>query len=188
MGTTNKKPIRNSDNAIRGIIAVFWLALLISACGQAGSPIVDNIQPTGFYRPPTPQPALTGLPAVDNPVSDALPTPIVSCEDQLVFLSDVTITDGTVLAPDSTLDKRWEVENRGNCNWNGAYRLRLVAGPALGVPEEQALYPARSGTRATIRMVLKAPMEPGIYLSAWQAFNPDGEPFGDVFFINFAVE
>jgi hypothetical protein len=36
--------------------------------------------------------------------------------------------------------------------------------------------------------VFKAPSEPGSYRSAWQAYNPQGEPFGDPFFIDFVVE
>ncbi|MBE0696250.1 MAG: hypothetical protein IH586_04945, partial [Anaerolineaceae bacterium] len=90
--------------------------------------------------------------------------------------------------PDSTLDKRWEVENSGNCNWDEKYRVRLIAGPELSAQKEQALYPARSGTRAVIRFIFKAPLEPGSYRSAWQAYDPNGEPFGDPFFIDIIVQ
>jgi len=113
---------------------------------------------------------------------------LVKCEDQLTFITDLTIPDGTIVSPDSTLDKRWEVENSGSCNWNGNYRIRLIAGPDLSAQKEQALYPARNGTRAVIRLVFKAPLEPGSYRSAWQAYNPRGEPFGDPFFIDFQVQ
>lgn len=112
----------------------------------------------------------------------------VECQDQLTFLSDITIPDGTVVSPESTLDKRWEVENSGSCNWDGSYRIRLIAGPDLGAQKEYALFPARNGTRAAIRIVFKAPLEPGPYRSAWQAFNPRGEPFGDPFFIDILVQ
>jgi hypothetical protein len=64
----------------------------------------------------------------------------------------------------------------------------LIAGSEMGAQPEQALDPARSGARATIRIVFKAPREPGAYRSAWQAFNPQGEPFGDPFFIEVDVE
>jgi hypothetical protein len=116
------------------------------------------------------------------------PTPTITCKDNLTFIADATIPDGTSVQVDSTLDKRWEVENSGNCNWLETYRVRLIAGPDLGAQPEQALYPARSGTRATIRIVFKAPTEPGTYRSAWQAFDPQGEPFGDPFFIEIEVE
>jgi hypothetical protein len=53
---------------------------------------------------------------------------------------------------------------------------------------EQALYPARSGTQVELRIVFTAPNEPGIYRSAWQAHDPEGQPFGDQFFIEIVVE
>ena len=134
--------------------------------------------------PPTETPAPTTAPTLGAQSAG----PNVECQDLLSFLSDVTIPDGTVVGPDSTLDKRWEVENSGNCNWDSTYRVRLIAGSEMGAQPEQALYPARSGSRAVIRIVFKAPSEPGAYRSAWQAYNPQGEPFGDPFFIDIVVE
>lgn len=52
---------------------------------------------------------------------------------------------------------------------------------------EQALYPARSGSEAVIRLVFIAPDESGHYRSAWQAINPQGEAFGELIFIEIIV-
>jgi hypothetical protein len=57
----------------------------------------------------------------------------------------------------------------------------------MGVPATQALFPARSGLELTIRMNFIAPDEAGTYRSAWQAYDPDGQPFGDPFFIEVEV-
>jgi hypothetical protein len=92
------------------------------------------------------------------------------------------------VAARAELDKRWLVENSGTCNWDAGYRLKLVAGQSLGVPSEQALYPARSSAQASIRLVFTAPAAPGTYRSAWQAFNPQGIAFGDPIFIEVVVE
>ncbi len=102
-------------------------------------------------------------------------------------MTDLTIPDGSDVAAGSTLDKRWEVQNSGSCNWTEEYSLRLIAGVDLGTNPQQALYPARSGMRAVIRMVFQAPLEPGAYRSAWQAYAPSGEAFGDPIFIDFGV-
>jgi hypothetical protein len=75
------------------------------------------------------------------------------------------------------------VENQGTCNWNENYRLKLIAGTEISTPTERTLFPARSGTRAIINIQLSAPAEPGNYHSAWQAYSPSGEPFGDPIFI-----
>jgi hypothetical protein len=85
------------------------------------------------------------------------------------------------------LDKRWQVQNSGTCNWDSSYRMKLIAGPELSAQSEQALYPARSGTEMVIRILFTAPSEAGTYRSAWQAFDPQGEPFGEPFFIEVVV-
>jgi hypothetical protein len=60
---------------------------------------------------------------------------------------------------------------------------KLIAGPDMSASTDQALYPARSGSQATIRIIFTAPNESGVYRSAWQAHNPAGQPFGDPVFI-----
>jgi hypothetical protein len=58
----------------------------------------------------------------------------------------------------------------------------------MGVPVQQALVPALSGTITMIRMVFIAPEEPGNHRSAWQAYDPLGNAFGDPFFIDVVVQ
>jgi hypothetical protein len=99
----------------------------------------------------------------------------------------VTIPDYTVVAPGSSLDKQWLVQNSGSCNWDNRYRLRLVSGDPLGVSPEQALYPARAGTQATLRILFTAPLEAGEYVSEWQTFDPNEIPFGESFVIKIIV-
>jgi hypothetical protein len=110
------------------------------------------------------------------------------CIDNLTFISDVSIPDGTEVQANATLDKRWEVKNSGNCNWDEHYRLRLIAGPAMDAVQEQALYPARSGGQVILQIIFQAPAEPGSFRSAWQAYNSDGQPFGDPVFIDIVVK
>jgi hypothetical protein len=116
----------------------------------------------------------------------AVPTP--ACSNILTFLEDVSIPDGSLVKPGEALDKRWLVQNNGSCNWNEQYRLKLISGPAMGVSAEQALYPARSGTQAILRILFSAPVEPGIARSSWQAVSPLGEAFGDPIYIEVFVE
>jgi next-to-BRCA1 protein 1 len=106
----------------------------------------------------------------------------------LLFLEDVTIPDYSPVSPGSTLDKQWLVQNSGSCNWGSRYRLRLISGDALGAPGEQALYPARAGMQALIRIHFTAPLEPGSYYGEWQAFDPNGLPFGESFAIRINVQ
>lgn len=187
--------MRIFKNHIWAIILIFALA----ACSGRASevfPVVDA-QATP-YIPPTIGARSTPLlesslePQAVSEEGDqveglrATPTPL--CAAGLTFLSDLSIPDGTRVAPDSVLDKRWQVENSGTCNWDGSYHLENIAGPNMNAPSEQALYPARSGTQATIGIIFTAPDEPGTYRSAWQASTPLGDLFGDPFFIEIVVE
>lgn|GEM_PF-233063 len=191
------KTLFNSRKVTACLILLLWLAL--SGCSPSIHP-ADSLQNDTPYFLPYPESSATpegemdaGANTPDQPTPVAqrdpaeVPTSRADCVDVLTFISDLTIPDGTVVLPDSTMDKRWEVENSGNCNWDETYRLRLIAGPDLGAQTEQALYPARSGSRAVIRILFKAPLEPGAYRSAWQAANPNGDLFGDPFFIDFIV-
>ena len=63
----------------------------------------------------------------------------------------------------------------------------MIAGADFGITTEQSLYPARSNTDVIINLSFTAPEENGTYSSAWQAFSPQDEPFGDTFFIQIIV-
>ncbi len=173
-----------TSNLAFGVICVFC-AMLLAGCGAASG--AGEATPTRPVYKPAPPIVATSTPdlaqtQLDQPQS----TPV--CIDNLTFISDVSIPDGTEVQANATLDKRWEVKNSGNCNWDDRYRLRLIAGPAMGAVQEQALYPARSEGQVILQIVFQAPVDPGSYRSAWQAYNPDGQPFGDPVFIDILVK
>lgn len=166
----------------RLILPTGWafLAFCLSACGA--TPVPPTLS---FYLPPSPAQVLPTSPSTASPTA-ATPGEL-SCHNDLKYLDDLTIPDGSIISPGSTLDKQWRVRNAGTCNWDERYRLRLVNGKALGLAPEQALFPARAGTEMVIRLVFTAPLEEGRYVSAWQAYDPDNEPFGDTIFIDILV-
>ncbi len=171
-----------------GLFAVPCAFLLLQACSPAASP-------TPFLAPKAAistgsvllgqQPVIpTFTPPVEPTVS---PTPTPPCANNLEFLEDLTIPDGTVVSPGADIDKQWLVQNNGSCNWDVRYRLKFVGGDLLGAATEQALYPARAGVQAIIRIHFTAPTATGTYKTAWQAFDPQGEPFGDAIFMEIVV-
>jgi len=145
---------------------------------KASTPTQPLVQQgaTPFIPTSTPQPEPTPSPTATPP-----------CTDDLAFVEDVTIPDGTTVSPGASIDKRWLVQNNGTCNWDSRYRLKFVGGLEMGAATEQALYPARGGTQATIRITFTAPSEPGEYTTAWQAIDPNGEPFGLPIFMKIQV-
>jgi hypothetical protein len=107
--------------------------------------------------------------------------------DNLSFMDDITVEDGTSFLPGASIDKQWLIQNSGTCNWDATYRLKWVGGDPMGAAQEQALYPARAGTQTTLRLTFTAPAESGPYESAWQAVDPNGNFFGDLIFIKIVV-
>jgi len=169
------------------------LLLLVFALAGAGCSRLGSGEDEGLYIPPTQAgaapvaaPPATLPPPTSTATLAALPTP--PCTDNLRYIEDATIPDGSLVSPGEQLDKRWMVKNNGSCNWDDGYRLVLFGGPDLSAVSEQALFPARSGTQITIRILFTAPDEPGAYRSAWQAVSPNGQAFGDPIFIEIQVE
>jgi hypothetical protein len=161
------------------------LLLTLNSCTPASTPT--------FFVPPTQAAQLIPITAVPvtAPVTAiptlVIPTPTALCTNNLTFIQDLTIPDGTTVTPGESIDKQWSVSNSGTCNWDSRYRLKMISGDNMGAPKEQALYPARAGTKATLRIVFTAPQNSGTYRSAWQAYAPDGSLFGSEVYIQITV-
>jgi len=181
----HRMPIRS-----RLIFIFIFLSTIVVSCQGKVQDLAPVIGPQASpFLPPT---VVSQKPAASTPAQIITNIPRISptptCIDNLTFQDDLTIKDGTKVTAGTMLDKRWHVTNSGSCNWDNRYRLKLIAGSDMSAPVEQALYPARSGTSIIIRIIFTAPAEPGTYRSAWQAFNPNGEAFGDPFFIEIVVK
>jgi hypothetical protein len=181
MVMVRKVPIRKRSY----LIAILLCTAGLAACGRIPSPGED----TALFIPPTPVGIPTLLPVI-TAVAKA-PTIVATldenCSNLLAYIQDLTIPDGSIFAPGEKVDKRWLVENQGTCNWNNRYTLRISGGEPMGAKTEQSLIPALAGSQATIRVQFTAPSEGGKYRSAWQAYSPDGKPFGDPIFVEIEV-
>jgi hypothetical protein len=153
-------------------------AAVTLAQAASATPPPTATDPVLRVETPTPPPTATITPT---------PTATPPCENDLVFLSDVTVPDGSQFLAGQPVDKQWAVRNAGTCDWSAAYRLVLTSGNAMGPKSEIALYPARAGAEAVIQVPMQAPAEPGAYTSRWQARDPDGKLFGNVIFIKIEV-
>ena len=169
------------------LLGLFWILILSGSCAPKSPPPPfrppSQVGPTGILPTTTPIPQLY-TPAPTPTITATVPGP---CTNNLTFVDDLTVVDNTFIAPAAAIDKQWLVQNSGTCNWNSAYRLRWIGGDTLGAAEEQALYPARAGTQATLRILFTAPTAEDFYESAWQAVDPGGNAFGDLIFIKIVV-
>ena len=108
----------------------------------------------------------------------ATPTPI-PC-NAAGFAGDVTIPDGTDMAPNQTFIKTWRLKNNGTCTWNSAYQLVFDHDNAMSGPASQ---PLTTGTVAPggtldVSINLKAPPTAGAYKGFWRLRDPNGVLFG----------
>lgn len=129
--------------------------------------------------PPTQAiPTATPLGATVPPPS---PPPPATCTLASTFIADVTIPDGTVIAPGGTFVKTWAIQNSGTCTWGGGYMALFVDGEALGATSPQPIPAANPGDIINISINMVAPPTPGMHTSVWQLQASNGVTFGTRF-------
>lgn len=96
------------------------------------------------------------------------------------FVSDVTIPDGTAMAPNQTFTKTWRLRNIGACTWNSAYQVVFDHDKAMSGPASQPLTTGAvaPGETLDVSVNLKAPPAAGSYKGYWRLRDPNGVLFG----------
>ena len=161
--------------------ATALLALVLAACTRSALPANQ-----GYFVAPSLEGNSTPLILETYTPLPATATP--PCENNLVFLRDVTVPDGQHFLAGQPIDKTWEVRNDGTCPWIRGYSLRLVDGHALGAIDRQALPEAQPGQTVNITIQFTAPQQAGTYRSSWKAHELGGEPFGVQIYMEIIVE
>lgn len=155
--------------------------ILIAACTRSALP-ADQ----GYFIAPTL--AGNGDPLILETATPLPASPTPPCENNLVFLRDVTVPDGTHFLAGQPFEKSWEVRNDGSCNWIRGYSLRLVDGVAMGAIDRQALPEVAPGETAVLTIQFTAPQAPGTYRSGWKAHDIGNTPFGVQVYVEIIVE
>ena len=116
--------------------------------------------------------------------STPIPTGSGPASDLAIFVADVTIPDGTVIAPGAAFTKAWRLQNAGMSTWTTAYSLAFVSGEQMGtitsVPIAQAVAP---GAQIDISVNMVAPVNPGSYQGYWKMKNASGSFFNDSVYV-----
>ncbi len=107
--------------------------------------------------------------------------------DSSRYISDVTIPDGTVVAPGQSLVKTWSILNNGNCEWAPQYRLAFVSGTFMGASSVDVGTHVRPGKEVSMTVDLTAPLAAGNYVGSYQLQDVRGRGFGNVFTIVITV-
>ena len=126
--------------------------------------------------------AIFSLPTI-NPTPSPVPTVITAptssaCVDSATFISDVTIPDNTVLAPNSPVTKTWRLKNTGTCTWDSSYLVAYISGSTMSqqpgywiVSQGQTVSP---GQMLDVSVGMTSPVENGRYVSYWGLKKLDG--------------
>jgi hypothetical protein len=131
-------------------------------------------------RTRTPTPTVTGT--IPTPSRTATPTATgtgpVPC-NWISYVTDVTVPDGTVFAPNTPFIKTWRLKNIGTCSWTTAYALVYASGDKMGGMDSMNLpVTVASGQMIDLSLDLTSPAAPGHYRGYWLLRDGGGLLFG----------
>lgn len=161
-------------------------AVETQAATPTALPATPTLEPTATATqvPPSPTPVL--------PTATITPTPL-PC-NAAEFVADVTIPDGSLLAPNAYFTKTWRLRNIGACTWTRAYQLVFVSGDRMEAPASVELpadvYP---GQVVDVTVGLVAPSHDGSFRGYWKIRDAAGLLFGvgrsgSAFYVDIRVE
>ena len=139
-------------------------------------------EPTATEQLPpttTPWPTYPPLPTY-TPYPTATFTPTAPC-NQMKFIKDVTIPDGTWMRPQQGLTKIWEIQNTGSCEWDSTYSIVWGdSGNQMGASSSKALpqVPVKPGEKIKVAISFTAPNSTGEYSGIWKLQPAGGDKFG----------
>ena len=160
------------------LLRLYLSILILSGCQVTSTP-------TNVVMPEIP---ITSTPRGATPTTTMIPTATEElCENDAVFIADLTIPDFSEVMPGESLGKSWQIRNTGSCAWGTGYYVVFREGHAMTERLQHALYPARPETNAVVQIDMTAPNTPGDYQGFWRLYDPNGKVFGHKLFIKIKV-
>jgi len=104
-----------------------------------------------------------------------------------VYVSDVTIPDGTVLTAGEAFTKTWQLQNTGTCDWDENYLVVFVSGSQMDGESTEIDQDVVSGATGDISVSLVAPSTAGTYTGYWKMADSDGTSFGQSVYVQIMV-
>ena len=191
-------------------ISILIPALVLSACGSgapasstgagasntAAAQTVFAAQTAAVLPASTALPSFTPVPLISPTLTPtAIPTSPVSnpvvpvsspCDDAL-FVSDVTIPDGTVIVPGGGFTKTWSIQNTGTCDWSTAYALAFLSGSPMDGVTTKLSASVAAGDAVNISVGMYAPLTAGTYTGYWRMQDAVGTFFGEAIYVKIVV-
>ncbi len=111
-----------------------------------------------------------------------------STSDDASFVSDITLSDGTLVSPGESLAKTWRFANSGTTTWGSGYQLVFVNGEPMGAPAAVDVPETAPAQEVNISVDLTAPDTAGIRTGYWRLRNPQGAYFGPTVWVKIEVQ
>ncbi|MBV6449422.1 MAG: hypothetical protein MHPDNHAH_00132 [Anaerolineales bacterium] len=199
-------------NTRKPILLSLLLTFVLGAC-NAGTATPSNevslegistsaaLTLTALASPTTPTPLSTSTPVPTiTLMSVSTVTPFISTTvaslsgsssatacDNAIYLSDVTIPDGTILTPGASFTKTWSLQNTGTCTWTTSYSIVYQSGDEMSGSTTSLSDSVGSGGSVEVSVDMIAPTTVGSYTGYWRLQNASGTAFGQAVYVQIVV-
>ncbi len=188
----------------QGIGCAVFLTAVLCACGSATKGPSDREASITAAALTAARPATTVAPsATSSPTPELSPTlsltatlspsatrPVIIVGpvcDNAIYLSDVTIPDGSAIDPGDEFTKTWRIQNTGTCEWTTSYAIAFVSGDKMDGQTTALTDSAEAGEAIDVSVKLAAPEKPGTYTGYWRMQNASGAYFGQLVYVQIKV-
>ena len=167
-------------------------AVVITLTAEAAnfSPTPEPTQtqaPTNTTMPTqTPVKNTPTLIAINQAVVSSGSTTANGCYDA-VYVSDVTIPDGTEFAPGESFTKTWSLSNSGTCNWDEDFQLVFISGDDMDADDTEIGDIVYVDYSDSISVDMVAPSTTGTYYGYWRMADASGNLFGGTIYVMIVV-
>lgn len=176
------------------IIAEMTFAVVETKVAEKTQEAMATSTPTLTNTPVATETPTTAPTATATPVPPTK-TPVPNPCNAMQFISDITVEDGEIMAPNEGFYKVWRLQNIGTCTWTTDYDLVFVDGDQMDGDDTIALTNNVSpGRSIDVSVYLTAPSTKGTYTGYWMLRSSGGSYFGwgpggeDAFFVTINVK
>lgn len=187
-------------------------SLLLSACGAKATvtPSAENVVNLLYtaaamtLTSSLPVPAVTATPTLlatltPRPTQNTVPLLATNASsytynvssstacDNSVYVSDVTIPDGTEVAAGESFTKTWAILNTGTCTWNTDYSIDFYSGNDLDGSATTLTESVAPNETVYISVDMVAPSTTGDYVGYWRMHNASDTDFGASVYVMITV-
>jgi len=176
------------------------LAALLTACGPSPAELTPTVDPnairtqavatfavgltnTALAAPthtPTPSPSPTPSPTPRGSATAGTPVQANLTCYKLLYVSDVTIPDNTVVTPGQKFTKTWRAQNTGSCAWAPGFKFSLVGGDAMAGQTLVLSTAVPVGASYDLSIEMTVPSnKSGKIDGTWRMQDANGVYFGD---------